>query len=302
MASGADGPLGQGEHTLTVDGVRLGYEVRGQGPVLLVHSGGPGIDAGYLRMPELEGQLTMVYLDPVGTGRSDLLPGGRYTVAAYAAFVERTIQHLGLTRPYFLGHSHGGFVGLELAIRRPGLLGGLILYSSAPVNNAELVEEANRRMKLFADRWPDRPEAQHAAAVWAANRTGTIKQPKDQEEFLAFFQAILPAYFKDYRATVAARGPQRLDGVHDPVRTGSSWDVRSELATIDLPTLVVSGRYDFICSPRWGDELAVGISGARHLKLDDVGHFAHLEGQRDEFFSAVATFAARAPTSPERLK
>jgi proline iminopeptidase len=87
--------------------------------------------------------------------------------------------------------------------------------------------------------------------------------------------------------------------VHDPERTGSPWDVRSELATIDLPTLVVSGRYDFICSPRWGGELAAGIPDARHLKLDDVGHFSHLEGRRDEFFSAVATFAA--PTSPERL-
>ncbi|MCO1577534.1 hypothetical protein M8C13_17385 [Crossiella sp. SN42] len=45
--------------------------------VCLVHSGGPGIHWEYLRMPEPERHLTMVYLEPVGTGQSGRLPAGQ---------------------------------------------------------------------------------------------------------------------------------------------------------------------------------------------------------------------------------
>jgi pimeloyl-ACP methyl ester carboxylesterase len=62
-------------------------------------------------MPLLEQHLTMVYLDPIGTGRSELLPGGDYSVSTYARFARAVIGHLGAEQPYFLGHSHGGCVG-----------------------------------------------------------------------------------------------------------------------------------------------------------------------------------------------
>jgi pimeloyl-ACP methyl ester carboxylesterase len=71
-------------HTVEIEGVRQAYEVAGSGPICVVHSGGPGINAGYLRMPSLERHLTMIYLDPIGTGRSGFLPGGRYDVPEYA--------------------------------------------------------------------------------------------------------------------------------------------------------------------------------------------------------------------------
>jgi proline iminopeptidase len=39
---------------------------------------------------------------------------------------------LGIERPLVLGHSAGGFVALQLALRHPGLPGGLILCHTAP--------------------------------------------------------------------------------------------------------------------------------------------------------------------------
>ena len=78
---------------ITVDGVKVTYHVAGSGPVCLVHSGGPGIHYDYLRMPELEKHLTMVYVEPVGTGNSGLLPDGDYSVARYAYFANQVAQH-----------------------------------------------------------------------------------------------------------------------------------------------------------------------------------------------------------------
>src|SRR5262245_29458875 len=57
-------PLATGEHRFTSDGVELAYHVAGAGPPCIVHPGGPGMEWSYLRMPELERRLTLVYLEP----------------------------------------------------------------------------------------------------------------------------------------------------------------------------------------------------------------------------------------------
>lgn len=62
-----DGNCRAEARTVIVDGVRQVYQVAGAGPVCLVHSGGPGVHPEYLRIPALEGHLTMVYVDPIGS-------------------------------------------------------------------------------------------------------------------------------------------------------------------------------------------------------------------------------------------
>ena len=76
MASSVTDPLTEGAHSFTVDGRALSYHVHGTGPVCVAHSGGPGINWGYLRSEELERHLTMVYVEPVGTGGATMLTLG----------------------------------------------------------------------------------------------------------------------------------------------------------------------------------------------------------------------------------
>lgn len=288
--NGRPAALTAGPHLIEVDGVCQAYEVAGSGPICLVHSGGPGIDSDYLRMPLLERHMTMVYLDPVGTGRSDFAPGGDYSVPAYARFSEGVLRHLGVDRPFFIGHSHGGFVGLEIALRNPDLLGGLVAYSTAPLYGSVLFDEATRQMEAFAARWPDRPEAAEAARVWDAamvSHTATITDRRSHREFL---RAILPAYFADFRQTVADRGSVTLEVTYDPARENGEWDGRGRIDGIDTPTLVVSGAYDFVCPRPWSEELVARIPAARMLPLDHSGHFGHLESEQDTFVREVAAF------------
>ncbi|MGH3168682.1 MAG: alpha/beta fold hydrolase, partial [Trebonia sp.] len=121
--------LTPGWHQVELDGVTQAYEVVGDGPVVFVHSGGPGIDSGeVMRMPLLERHMTIVYLDPIGTGKSGLLPGGDYSVAEYARRVELLRDHLDVANGFLLGHSHGGFVALQYALDYPGRMRGLIVY------------------------------------------------------------------------------------------------------------------------------------------------------------------------------
>ncbi|MFJ4845574.1 MULTISPECIES: alpha/beta fold hydrolase [unclassified Streptomyces] len=275
--------------SVLVDGVRQVYRVTGHGPVCLVHSGGPGVHPEYLRIPALEQHLTMVYVDPVGSGDSDLLPDGDYSMSRYARFAEAVLDDLGAPTAWFLGHSHGGFVALQFGLDHPERLDGLILYDTAPVYGPEMSGTATREMDRFVRRWPDRPEAAEAGRVWGARMSGTLEitDSGSRERYLA---AVLPAYFADHRATIGRIGSApALRATHDPNRLPADWDVRDRLGTIRARALVIVGSYDFICPPRYAYEIRTRMPDARLCELTASGHFGHIE-ETERFVAAVLDF------------
>ncbi|WP_405587774.1 alpha/beta fold hydrolase [Streptomyces sp. NBC_01190] len=272
--------------TVVVDGVRQVYRLAGAGPVCLVHSGGPGVHPRYLRIPGLEDGLTLVYLDPVGTGDSDPLPDGDYSVARYARFAAAVLDDLGASTGYFLGHSHGGFVALQFGLDHPDRLDGLILYDTAPAHGRAEREAASDAMASFVRRWADRPEAVEAGRMWDAVNLSRTMEITDDASFRRYLNGILPAYFADYRTTVERVGELSLDVTRDPNRRPADWDVRDRLGAIDVPALLIVGTHDFICPPRLAYEMHAGLPDARLCELRDSGHFGHIE-QPDEFVAAV---------------
>lgn len=273
-----------------VDGVRQVYRIVGEGPVCLVHSGGPGVHPEYLRIPGLERGLTLVHLDPVGSGASDPLPDGDYSISRYARFAEAVIDDVGAATAYFLGHSHGGFVALQFGIDHPDRLDGLILYDTAPTNGPDQREAASEGMASFVRRWADRPEAVEAGRTWDAVNRSRTRRVADDASFERYLNGILPAYFADHRKTAGRTGGGlTLRGTHDPNRLPAPWDVRDRLGAIDVPTLLIVGTRDFICPPRFAREMHAAMPNARLSELRESGHFGHVE-QPDEFAAAVLDF------------
>ncbi|MFJ3903935.1 alpha/beta fold hydrolase [Streptomyces sp. NPDC090025] len=286
------GPLAEGVHTLKLSDVVLRYHVHGTGPVCLAHPGGPGIDWEYLRVPELERHLTMVYVEPAGTGGSTRLsthPHG-YTRELYSRHLAELIAQLPVDRVHLLGHSHGGFVAQYHAVHRPERLAGVVLYESAPVTGAEHGEEVARQVGEFAARHAGRPEL---PAVMAA--FGSVPAIGDDAAMVAAARGIVPAYVADYWAD-QPRWNQFRQALRATYISGRDehgrpdlFDDREALATLRLPVLVVVGRHDVVCGVRWAEELHKLIPGARLLVLEHSGHFGHLE-EPDLFARGVAAF------------
>ena len=273
---------------LMVDGVKVTYHVAGEGPVCLVHSGGPGIHYDYLRMPQLEEHLTMVYIEPVGTGNYDLLPDGDYSMEKYAYYADQLIRHLGEEKVFFLGHSHGGFVALQFALDYPERLRGVIVYDGMAFNGQELGEEAFRQIQAYVARRPaGDPLAEQVLQAWKE------ETPEDKASQVDALGRLLPVYFKDFEEIQPriADWMKTVDITVDPNRKPSPWDVRGRLATIAVPALVVVGAYDFICGEKWARQLHDGIPGSELVVLPDAGHFGHLE-EPGLFFGAITRFAA----------
>jgi proline iminopeptidase len=247
-------------------------------------------------MPALEKGMTMVYLDPIGTGRSSLLPDGNYLIPTYARFLEAVLEHIAEPRAVVIGHSHGGMVGLELAIRNKVRIGGLILYASAPVFGEPLREESLRQVAAFAERWPDRPEAVRAAEVWRIERSHRHSVTAKGRQLA--LNEILPAYFADYRRSCVSASPPSLHITWDPKRFDGSWSAVDRLKDVSVPTLIICGSYDFVCPPRWSKEMQAAIPGSRLVELSHSGHFPYFE-QQEEFVASVAEFCERVTKASE---
>ncbi|GHH32288.1 alpha/beta fold hydrolase [Lentzea cavernae] len=297
--------LAPGRHTAELDGVRHVYHVAGQGPVCVAHSGGPGIDPGYLRTPLLETGLTMVYLEPAGSGGSALVPGGDYSMPRYAGFVRDLVDHLGLPKAHFLGHSHGGSVGLQFALDHAVRLDKLVVYDGVPTNGPDYVSAATAGMERFLNRFPGRPRAREAHDAWHGMISGA--QPiVDDKTYVDVLRRMLPAYFADFWNSTAdtAAFERAIGATHDPHRRPSSFDVRDRLSSIDSPTLVLVGEHDFICGPDWAELIADEVPQASLHRLAASAHFAHLE-QATEFAASVADFlltSERTERQPQWIK
>ncbi|MFF5079378.1 alpha/beta fold hydrolase [Actinoplanes sp. NPDC000266] len=275
-----------GTYAFLVDDVRQVYHVHGQGPVMIAHSGGPGIAYGYLRAPELEKHFTMVYLEPVGSGASGRLsdPHG-YTTSTYARFVAAVAEHLGVRRPFVLGHSHGGFVAQRYALDFPDRLAGLVLYDTSPTTGPEFDEDNAANVQAYLRRYPDQPEAAELPAAFSRLDAAT-----DDVAYSTALRDSVPIYFADFWSRRSEYAPMQagVKATLDPRRAPAQefFDVRGKLGTIDVPTVILVGRYDFICSPRFAVMLHNEIKGSRLVVFERSGHFAHIE-QPEEFAKAV---------------
>jgi pimeloyl-ACP methyl ester carboxylesterase len=102
------------------DGLKLSYQAIGDGPpVVMVH--GLLSNSAFWRLviaPVLSRSYKIVTYDMRGHGRSGMPPCD-YTSAQMAADLERLIDYLDLPPVHLVGHSFGGEVALQLAIRSP---------------------------------------------------------------------------------------------------------------------------------------------------------------------------------------
>lgn len=267
------------------------YVSQGSGPAtLLVHPGGPGLTYHYLRalLKLANRNLRVVLFNPRGVGHS-WAPrrAADYTVANLAEDVEAIRRALKITELHLLGFSAGGFAALEYAHRYERHLTSLLLCATA--GSAEEVRAGCRRMLASAS-------PRHRARLRELTRAKAFDTP----EYRALAEAIArpfqsrflradPPDWKAtrlspavYRAMVTRSGDEFVvDG------TIAHWDGRRYYSKIEVPTLVVVGRYDYFLEP--SIEMNERIEPAHLRVLPRSSHLAIFE-QPKEFLGTVREF------------
>ena len=121
--------------TTTINGVNLYFERHGeQGePLVLVHGYTGDTTDWRHQVPEFAREYQLLIFDLRGHGKSEA-PQDRtaYTVDQMADDTEALVTEVGFERYHLLGHSMGGAVAQEIALRRPRRLFSLTLEDTSP--------------------------------------------------------------------------------------------------------------------------------------------------------------------------
>jgi len=277
---------------VTVSGGRpFEYVSQGKGPAtLLVHPGGPGGTYHYLRtlLKLANVNLRVVLFNPRGVGHSwtPKRPSD-YTIQNQAEDVEAIRRALRITELHLLGYEAGGYVALEYAHRYPRHLTSLLLCGTA--GSAEEIRAANALVISCAN-----PRQRARLRELTRAKTFDTAEYQDlaekiREPFYTRFLKGVPRDLKAtkinqtvYRAMMSPRGDLfAVDG------TLANWDGRKYYSKLELPCVVVVGRYDYFLGP--SVDMAERIEPAHLRVLPNSSHLAVLEQPR-EFNAIISEF------------
>ncbi len=117
--------------TVRVNDIDLYYEVHGEGePLLLIAGLGSGVSLFARSIPIFSRGRKVIAFDNRGVGRTDK-PDVPYTIEMMADDAAGLLRGLGVRRADVLGASMGGRIAMDLAIRYPDMVRGLILVSTS---------------------------------------------------------------------------------------------------------------------------------------------------------------------------
>jgi YbgC/YbaW family acyl-CoA thioester hydrolase len=244
---------------LTVHGVSLAVEVRGEGPAILFVHGYP-LDRSIWReqIDMLEGY-RRIAPDLRGMGQSDA-PDLGYGMALYAADLAALLDALGVDDVVLCGLSMGGYVAFEFLRQWRSRVRGLVLMDT----------------RAEADS-PEVRRARDAAAATARERGAAVVGETMLPKMLApSTMSGRPEVVDRVRSLMAGTPVAGMVGALGAMRDRAGSE--SLLPTLaDIPTLVMVGAADILTPPDQARAMAEAIPGARLAIIPGAGHLPPVE-------------------------
>lgn len=276
---------------------RLYYRVVGSSPdtVVVVHGGpGAGINSVFADFERLAGDLTLVFYDQRGGGRSTL-PADTAQLRAehFVRDLDAVRAHFGLERLRLLAHSFGAVLVARYAEEHPERLERLVLHgATGPVQ-----AEAARAARAAASN-PDTALARRSGELLGELLEGSAADPVETCRRWEEIGRRMTAAGGDetrWSGTVCEAPPEAVryyfqHTAQRTPRTFGPWDFTDRLARVDAPVLVIAGDADSLglaAQRAWADSYPNG----EILVVPGPGKTA-IADQPERVAPAVARFLA----------
>jgi proline iminopeptidase len=277
-------------------GAIIFYETIGKGPPLLVLHGGPGDTHNYFLpyLLPLARDHRLIFIDERGSGRSQRLADrAQYTLEAMACDVEAARRALSSGAVDVLGHSFGGILAQEYAIRYPKSIHRLILAgtgSSAARLNADFAAiKAGLDPLLRAE-----IEALEAKGIIGEDGAQLPEYRKlaDRAE-LPFNYSVRPPAWSEPGDPVGWDVLNEMWGDKSDFHIDGNlagYDFVPKLKELSIPTLIIAGDHDLPTQATL-KETHAALHDSRVVVLPHSGHMTFID-QNQPFVDAVETFLA----------
>ena len=268
-----------------VDGVTVHYKtagVEGEGPTfVLIHGFGSSTYTWHEVMADFGELGRVIAFDLPAFGLTERpLPNdwdsNPYTPQAQVDLTLGLLDALNIGQAVLIGHSSGGVVAAQVAVKQPERVAGLVLVD-APIlsggRNAPRfllrLPQINRLGPVFMRQFAGQPGTDFLRNAWS--------DPDSLDE------ETLEAYRKPLQANDWDRALWEYAKVNGTVR------LEPDLPRLSLPTLVLTGTDDEIVPPEQSERLAETLPDATLEAFEDCGHVPHEECPAP-FTDAVTTW------------
>lgn len=197
-------------------------------------------------------------------------PGGEAfeTVEEASAWFARYVEWRHAGRAVAAGNSLGGAIAIRWALDYPEQVAGLIL-----IGTGARLRVSPAIFKMLDEDWPA------CVSALAKGELGPNASPELRERVAGWHREVgREAMRRDYGAC-------------------DRFDVMTELAELQIPTLVIVGSADQLTPPKYAAYLHEHIAGSQLAVIEEAGHLAMTERPL-EVNAAIAAFLATTRSEP----
>ena len=255
------------------------YNLTGSGDTLVILHGGPGFSHKYLK-PQIDSllssKLTLLYYDQRGSGWTNGEKDSiRLNIETYVEDLEQLRKYFNLKKFNLLGHSFGGLLGMQYAIKYPENVSSLILVDP---DAASFELRTPYQIKMINSRLTEEQEEY-------------LDSLEHTEKFESLEVSVYEKYYRSYLTTYFSNpldtanlilgfdsiSIPKISTTNKTVRDQlGAYDIHNELSTITCKTLIMQGT-----------ESVFSIEGAMAINqriplseihlFENCGHFEYIE-------------------------
>ena len=263
---------------LNAGAVSIAYELRGEGPPLLMINGFRRSRVVWLEgvLRPLAERFQLILMDNRGTGHSDK-PEDGYSIEAFADDCAGVIAGLALPRAHVFGVSMGGMIAQRVATRHPDKVHGLALGCTNCGRGSVAPEKRiGELLRLVPNENMDARE---------------VARLQEEVYYMPGFRARERALI-DGMFDLVNQNPTPPHAVRGHLKAIDAFDACADLERIKAPTLVITGADDPLIPAENSRRIAERIPGAQLAVLPDASHFFWIEKPRETADALIRFFGA----------